>query len=74
LQYIHFSPVKANLVNAPEEYNPSRVLFYLTNRQSIFPIIHHLEVFERRKVYEISVGLKQSNMRLTNHMNTELKI
>ncbi|MBG9374980.1 hypothetical protein I5907_01985 [Panacibacter sp. DH6] len=47
LQYMHYNPVKAGLVNIPELYEHSSAKFYITGEQGIYPVTHYAELYER---------------------------
>jgi REP element-mobilizing transposase RayT len=44
LDYIHFNPCKARIVDLPEQYDHSSARFYLTGEHSIYPVTSFMEL------------------------------
>lgn len=44
LDYIHFNPCKAKLVELPEQYEHSSAKYYYTGEQGIYPVINFMEL------------------------------
>jgi hypothetical protein len=44
LDYIHFNPCKARMVDLPEQYDHSSARFYLTGEHSIYPVTSFMEL------------------------------
>jgi hypothetical protein len=44
LDYIHFNPCKAKLVDTPEQYEHSSAKYYYTGEQGIYPVVNFMEL------------------------------